>query len=470
MSAPPRKTGLGPLVAITLLVALLTAFLVVRLRKSDEVDPVVKAPPPPPPPVAVAPPPPPPPPEPTSAPERKELDALIEAASKAVEEKRWKDAEEAIGKAAAIAAEAAKPLREKLDAGRKAEEEAKRAAEAREALRKRDEAFSAARTEIEKLVGESRWDAATAVLEKLARDFPGIERDEPYRVEAKKIADYRRDCDAVFVQWMTEAEKLFREGKHAQAATVAEKSILNYPERRPKVTEFHQRVRQAKIDAEMLRIPSALCWIGSELSPDEKPHRQVKLPAFYIDRTEVSNEDYQNFVLATGRPAPLHWGGKGPPKGRERHPVVMVTWEDARAYAEWAGKRLPTAEEWEVAARGPDDREYPWGSVFTEKENVFHANSVEFWQYQRALGSTVPVDAVQGANGESAFRVQGMGGNVWEWTATAGRKGEGGPEYRILKGGSFMTSAKALRCANVLLEDPRLPHPDVGFRCVRDAK
>jgi formylglycine-generating enzyme required for sulfatase activity len=63
-----------------------------------------------------------------------------------------------------------------------------------------------------------------------------------------------------------------------------------------------------------------------------------------------------------------------------------------------------------------------------------------------------------------------MGGNVWEWTSTAARKGEGGPEYRILKGGSFMTSAKALRCANVLLEDPRLPHPDVGFRCVRDAK
>ena len=76
------------------------------------------------------------------------------------------------------------------------------------------------------------------------------------------------------------------------------------------------------------------------------------------------------------------------------------------------------------------------------------------------------------ANGESAFRVYGMGGNVWEWTSTAvaGKSGESLLEFRILKGGSFMTSAKALRCANRLPEDPRLFHPDVGFRCARDAK
>jgi formylglycine-generating enzyme required for sulfatase activity len=149
----------------------------------------------------------------------------------------------------------------------------------------------------------------------------------------------------------------------------------------------------------------------------------------------------------------------------------MVTWDDAAAYAKWAGKRLPTAEEWEVAARGPDKREYPWGNVFLEKEDKFPCNCLEFWQVNKAKSpGTTPVENFE--NGESAFGVYGMGGNVWEWTATAApaKGSKPPPEFRILKGGSFMTPRKATRCANIYAEDPRLPHPDVGFRCARDVK
>ena len=219
--------------------------------------------------------------------------------------------------------------------------------------------------------------------------------------------------------------------------------------------------------------PLELGWIGNDDRIDEKPLRQVKLSPFLMDKYEVTNEDYYAFIAATNRIPPMHWTGNRPPKGRERHPVVLVTWDDATAYAAWAGKRLPTAEEWEVAARGPDKREFPWGNVFLEKEDRYPCNSLEYWQVHKSLApGTTPVDEKDFDNGESAFGVYGMGGNVWEWTATAApAKGTAPPaEFRILKGGSFMTTQKAARCANIYAEDPRLPHPDVGFRCVRDVK
>ena len=161
------------------------------------------------------------------------------------------------------------------------------------------------------------------------------------------------------------------------------------------------------------------------------------------------------------------------PQNRERHPVTFVTWADAGEFAKWAGKRLPSAEEWEVAARGPDKREFPWGDAFQEREDQYFANCLEHWQLNKSLvPGTTPVDQKEFEAGVSPFGVHGMSGNVWEWTSTAAPSSGANPppEFRILKGGSFMTPQKALRCANVLADDPRLPHPDVGFRCARDLK
>ena len=103
----------------------------------------------------------------------------------------------------------------------------------------------------------------------------------------------------------------------------------------------------------------------------EYPQRSVHLPAFWIDRTEVTQSQYKAFVDATDR-APsvvdydwakaFNWDSEqGPPAGIEQHPVVLVSFDDALEYCEWAGKALPSEAEWEKAARGPDGREYPWG-------------------------------------------------------------------------------------------------------------
>ncbi len=468
---PVRKTGPWPLLAISVLVLLLAAFLILKFRKQDaERALVVKTPPPPE--VPLDPPPvPPPPPPPPSDPPKAPADTLRADVEKALKAGRWEDAEKLLAGAKDVAG--LDDLRLEAAAARQAAEKARREAEARaEAQRRRDQDWLKARDKIEEAKNANRWDEAWALFEALLKEHPSLAQLEEFAKARSNLEDMRRESNGIFTRDMAEAEKHFQAGRYAQAATVSEKVLRQYPERSAAVRAFQEKVRSAKIQSEMVRIPSAACWIGSDAGPDEQPPRQVKLPSFYIDRYEVTNEDYQSFVVASGHPPPPHWGGKAVPKGRERHPVTYVSYDDATAYAAWAGKRLPTAEEWETAARGPDRREFPWGNVFSDKENVFPCNSIEYWQVQKTIPTTMAVDAPALANGESAFRVFGMGGNVWEWTSTAsaGRSGEKLLEFRILKGGSFLTPSKALRCANVLAEDPRLGHPDVGFRCARDAK
>ncbi len=97
---------------------------------------------------------------------------------------------------------------------------------------------------------------------------------------------------------------------------------------------------------------------------DESPQRRIDLPGFYIDKYEVTNRQYYIFIQATDHKPPRSWRVPKYPAGWERLPVTDVTIFDATAYAEWAGKRLPTEQEWEKAARGPNDFLYPWGNGF----------------------------------------------------------------------------------------------------------
>jgi formylglycine-generating enzyme required for sulfatase activity len=480
--APERKTAVWPLAAIGLLIVLLAGFLVVKIsRRERSVPLVVKEPPAPPPtPTPVPPPAPePPPPRPPPPPPREDKSALefdlrLQEARRLLSERKWDAAKplvEALRALRPSSSETAK-LAEDLLAGLKRDADDRAEAARREALRVKQVAdWAAVREKAEKDSAKDLWDAAWNALEGYAGRYPASADDEELRRLRKKLGEYREEADKQYRKNMGDAERLFAEGRFAQAVGAAEAAVTFYPERRDRVREFQEQARRKQFELNMVRIPSTPCWIGSDDSPDERPLRSVRLPAFLIDQYEVSNDDFLAFVQATGHPAPPEWRGRKPARGRERHPVVSVTWDDAAAYAKWAGKRLPTAEEWEVAARGLDRREYPWGSVFLEKEASFPCNSLEFWQVNKNQNpGTTPVDAFDRSGGESPFGVQGLAGNVWEWTATAVRRPEGnaGPELRILKGGSFMTPRRALRAANVFAEDPRLQHVDVGFRCARD--
>ena len=115
---------------------------------------------------------------------------------------------------------------------------------------------------------------------------------------------------------------------------------------------------------EMVLIPAGEVELGTDTKTDltfgtEADTRTVFIAAFYIDKYEVTNKQYATFLSETGHRKPKFW--EDPRFNAPDQPVVGVNWEDAETYAAWAGKRLPTASEWEKAARGTDGRRYPWG-------------------------------------------------------------------------------------------------------------
>lgn len=198
---------------------------------------------------------------------------------------------------------------------------------------------------------------------------------------------------------------------------------------------------------EMVRVPA-----GEFLYGDEKEKRE--LPEFWIDKTPVTNAEYARFVAATGHKPPEHWKGKTPPKKIADHPVVYVSWRDAVAYAEWAGKRLPTEEEWEKAVRGTDGRKYPWGDEFDS--SLCNTD-------KSGIGTTTAVGKYSPA-GDSPYGCVDMAGNVWEWCADWYDEDE---NYKVLRGGSWQYGPNFARCATRDWDRPDNASYFIGFRCAR---
>ena len=134
---------------------------------------------------------------------------------------------------------------------------------------------------------------------------------------------------------------------------------------------------------------------------DEGPAHWVVIDAYFIDKYEVSNQDYKTFMKTTGHSAPAYWDD--PRLNKPELPVVGVNWYDAKTYCEWNGKRLPSEAEWEFAARGPEGFRYPWG-------NTFDPSKANFGQRESA---TMPVHSTP--EGKSYFGLHHMAGNVFEW-------------------------------------------------------
>lgn len=186
-----------------------------------------------------------------------------------------------------------------------------------------------------------------------------------------------------------------------------------------------------------------------------------ELPAFYIDRYEVTNRQFAKFVKETGYKTESRWKDYAT-EARMDHPVISVSWYDAQAYAAWAGKRLPKGDEWEKAARGADGRRYPWGN----EPDTARLNS-----FESGHGNTT----VQGTyhNGASPFGVEDMAGNVWEWVDAwyipLGAASETLPMQRSARGGC---RSDVIEDCTVTSERGVFPESgalvNAGFRCVYD--
>ncbi|MEP7338540.1 MAG: SUMF1/EgtB/PvdO family nonheme iron enzyme [Acidobacteriota bacterium] len=214
----------------------------------------------------------------------------------------------------------------------------------------------------------------------------------------------------------------------------------------------------------MVYVPGGKFEMGRSNGDEyERPAHTVTVGPFFIDRTEVTNEQYQRFVTETGHRAPTHWPNDKFTPTEAKLPVVNVSWDDANAYAVWAGKRLPTEAEWEFAARGTDGRLYPWGNAWiATASNAGHVSNGRI------------VEAGRFPAGASPFGALDMCGNVWEWTASNPQSyAEGQQEIapgKVIRGGAFdVPSDRATATYRGVLPADRL-RDKTGFRTVRDAK
>jgi serine/threonine-protein kinase len=189
--------------------------------------------------------------------------------------------------------------------------------------------------------------------------------------------------------------------------------------------------------------------------------KTMPLPAYYIDEVEVTNASFKKFRDATGRPAPPAPNWDSDYLAKSDYPVVNVTYDEAVAFAEWAGKRLPTELEWEKAARGTDGRNYPWGSDFDPKRANLGTKEDRF-QYAAPVGSLL--------DGRSPYGALDMAGNLWEWVSRPyGTRGLGADD-RVLKGGSFLNADAESSTVYFHGARPGNERPNsVGFRCAKDA-
>jgi formylglycine-generating enzyme required for sulfatase activity len=261
----------------------------------------------------------------------------------------------------------------------------------------------------------------------------------------------------------------------------------------------------------MVRIPGGSFVMGTDDGfPYEGPAHRVRVSAFFMDRHEVTNDQFEKFVKATRHvteserlgfsgvfdPKKKAWAPvkgaswrhpEGPGsslRGRRRHPVVHVSWSDAAAYARWAGKRLPTEAEWERAARGGHAaRLYPWGNDLRPRgrfaANIWQGDFPEHDLGEDGFSRIAPVESFAAND----YGLYDIAGNVWEWTAdtfgpdTYDRpadlldpKGPATGEEKVIRGGSWICSTNY--CTGYRVAARQKTPPDsglnnLGFRCVK---
>ncbi len=259
-------------------------------------------------------------------------------------------------------------------------------------------------------------------------------------------------------------------------AMVGAGALLAFGAHRLWIRQEHARLVATAYEAPppgMVLVPAGEFLMGgsdSAAEPDEGPLRKVFVPAFYIDRCEVTNRRYKQFKPDFRYPA-----------GADDLPVTGVLKKDAQAYCRFVGKRLPTGAEWEKAARGTDGRRYPWGDPFILTNANLRAGSTRFLPPDVACQISATNATTRGKlpvgsfpSGASPYGCLDMSGNVWEWVSDVWvDKGWSAPSPAmrrgIIRGGAYGYGPTQARTSYQGFEDLDTTCHDVGFRCAMDA-
>jgi formylglycine-generating enzyme required for sulfatase activity len=234
------------------------------------------------------------------------------------------------------------------------------------------------------------------------------------------------------------------------------------------------------IRLEWVRVSAGEFLMGShpavdrEAAKGELPQHRVYLAEFIIGRVPVTNAQYAAFVRSAGVEAPSYWDQGGIPAGKSDHPVVEISWRDARAFCAWLSEatsrsfRLPTEAEWEKTARGTNGRTYPWGDRWPE---------AGLCNYEMLVGHTTRVGTYPG--NVSPYGALDLAGNVGEWTSSLyrpypyraddGREDPAAEGVRVVRGGAFSLTRWNARCACRLRYAPDRKSGHDGFRVVVSA-
>lgn len=207
---------------------------------------------------------------------------------------------------------------------------------------------------------------------------------------------------------------------------------------------------------------------------DSQPSKIIEVSPFFIDQLEVTVEEYIKYLKSINKPIPpflsdLDMGG-------DKQPVFKAKWQEAVDYCASHGKRLPTEAEWEKAARGWDNRYFPWGNELPDENGEYRANYNPGMRFEDGFRYTSDVGTFI-ENGASPYGVLDMAGNLWEWTSDwydpnyykgSDRKDPKGPESgdeKVIRGGGYDTFINSLILTTRLSEKPEMRRFYIGFRC-----
>ncbi len=217
--------------------------------------------------------------------------------------------------------------------------------------------------------------------------------------------------------------------------------------------------------AGMVAIPGGTFTMGrvNAQDPEETPAHSVTVASFHLDRFPITNSAYSEFVRAAQHEPPPDWKSGSYPTGQDYWPVDHVSWNDAQAYCQWKGERLPSEAEWEYAACGTDGRLYPWGNNFRPAL----ANT-------KGSGQGHPEPVGSHPDAASRFGLLDMSGNVWQWVADRYQPYPGRPpsfsipdDAKVIRGGSYQSDKDHVTTTTRNLDHATSRSPIIGFRCAK---